>query len=385
MLKYFRNIFTRVKGEQYYPKQNETLETGMVEFAGWVFPAGKKNITITADGKPLRIMECHDMYRPDIAKEYPRKNDAERSGFYIIADTAGIGIGSKLFELSNNGVPFDKVRCNIVDPAAMALTPNKQIIVLGHPRSGTSLVASLISCLGINMGEKLGGATFGNARGNWEDADVIRITHGILLENKMLSPVNDIAICFLRATSRQFISEELSRKIISFINSRNSKYEQWGCKFPSTTLAFSTWKYYVPNARILAVFRSPEEVMDSIYRYHNFSAVHKDPSTNLKSWVLYNSILLKLLKEYGSDRIFAGTAQEILAKPEAFKSHLRDKFSLKINDADLGSMFSKDLFHSLPGKGTEILMDIARTKEAELVEHSYRLYEQLKGLSTIKG
>ena len=385
MLKHLINIFARVKGEQSYPRQNETLETGRIEFAGWVFPAGKKNITITAAGKPLRILECHDVYRPDIAKEYPRVKDAERSGFYIIADTAGIGMGSKLFELFNIGVPFERVQCNIVDPATMALAPNKQIIVLGHKRSGTSLVASLISRLGINMGEKLDGATFGNARGNWEDADVARITRGILAENKMLPPVDDIAISFLRATSRQFISEELSREIISFVNARNSKYEQWGWKFPLTTLAFSTWKYYVPNARIVAVFRSPEEVMDSVCRKHDCIAAYKDPAANLKAWVLYNSILLKLLNEYGGDRIFAGTAQDILAKPETFKSHLRDKFFLKVNDADLGSIFIKDLFHSVPEKGTEILMDIARTQEVALVEHSHKLYEQLKGLSTIKG
>jgi hypothetical protein len=234
------------------------------------------------------------------------------------------------------------------------------------------------------MGEKLGGADFGNAHGNWEDADVLRITRGILAENKILLPVDDIAVSFLRATSRQFISEMLSREIISFANTRNSRYAQWGWKLPMATLAFSTWKYYIPNASIVAVFRSPEEVVDSICRRNDSSITNKDPVTILKDWVLYNSVLLKLLNEYGSERIFAGTAQDILAKPDAFKSHLRDRFYLRVNDADLGGLFRKDLFHSIPGKGTDILMDIAWTQNAPLVEHSHRLYEQLKGLSTIK-
>ena len=59
---------------------------------------------------------------------------------------------------------------------------SKPIIVAGMHRSGTSIVASLLSALGVDIGQRLLPPDKGNPRGYFEDIDFLEFQRRVLSE-----------------------------------------------------------------------------------------------------------------------------------------------------------------------------------------------------------
>lgn len=68
------------------------------------------------------------------------------------------------------------------DKSTAMSTPAKRpvIVVLGMPRSGTSLLANLVHVLGVSLGDNLLHANQNNPEGYWENADICQVQQEIL-------------------------------------------------------------------------------------------------------------------------------------------------------------------------------------------------------------
>lgn len=62
----------------------------------------------------------------------------------------------------------------------MAKNQSKEVIILGMHRSGTSMVAGVLSRVGINMGKVMLGKTPSNPLGHFEDEDFYNLNRKIL-------------------------------------------------------------------------------------------------------------------------------------------------------------------------------------------------------------
>lgn len=127
-------------------------------------------------------------------------------------------------------------------------------------RSGTSLVASWINELGINLGDHLLGGDYSNKKGHFEDLDFLNFHKEILefqgYDNKGLHP--DIEI-------RSF-NDYQQRKIKHLIELKNSLRDQWGWKEPRTCLFLDTYKILLPDASYLIIFRRKDDVVNSLLK-----------------------------------------------------------------------------------------------------------------------
>ncbi|HMB65244.1 MAG TPA: hypothetical protein VKO42_00060, partial [Patescibacteria group bacterium] len=56
----------------------------------------------------------------------------------------------------------------------------KTVVVIGMHRSGTSLVAGIMQCLGVDMGSNLLSGNRGNPLGFFEDEDILDLNKRIL-------------------------------------------------------------------------------------------------------------------------------------------------------------------------------------------------------------
>ena len=155
-------------------------------------------------------------------------------------------------------------------------------------RSGSSLTASLLQSAGLHIGRQLLGSDSVNIKGHFENIDfyefhkaVLRsqaiIDHGWTLQEKI--NVED-----------RFV--EQAKEIVA----KNSLSSVWGWKEPRTTLFLDFWSELLPEAKFLLIYRSPWEVVDSLYRRgdHTFQ---DQPEFALKVWYHYNRIIIDFYQQ----------------------------------------------------------------------------------------
>ncbi len=136
------------------------------------------------------------------------------------------------------------------------------ICIIGMHRSGTSMVARLLSLCGLYLGpeEQLFGPNEGNPEGHFEHSGFLQIDEQLLghFGGAWESPprldvgwTNDPALINITTTARALIA--------SFPN-----HSPWGWKEPRTTILLEFWKSLVPNLRFVICVRNPLDVAKSL-------------------------------------------------------------------------------------------------------------------------
>jgi hypothetical protein len=125
-------------------------------------------------------------------------------------------------------------------------------VVLGMHKSGTTLVSQILHHSGISMGEIDTQWDYDSAN-KYEDQEFLHLNMELIraLDYEVLyvPPPED-----LTATTEQ---RERTRRLLA---ERSARHADWGFKDPRTTLAYPLWAEELPEHRIIAVWRPPEEI-----------------------------------------------------------------------------------------------------------------------------
>lgn len=184
---------------------------------------------------------------------------------------------------------------------------SRQLIVAGFHRSGTSLVSQLLHRAGLFMGFELLGAMPSNAFGHFEDVDVVRLHERLLADNGLTWHVTEPVIPYV-APERWTAMEQL-------IARRQEHTRLWGFKDPRLCLFLPLWKYLLPDAKVVVVYRHFAESVASLERRHSAdlfarrgpASLHRlfweDPDHALKMWVEGNQGLLAHARAHPDDTL----------------------------------------------------------------------------------
>ena len=124
----------------------------------------------------------------------------------------------------------------------------KVLIITGMHRSTTSLVTQWLRQCGLFIGERLVGPDQGNAPGQVEDPDFLKM-HERLLKKRNYSTAGLIDRPIPALTCEEV--DEL--KIL--IETRNKDHEEWGWKDHRTCLFLDTYERILPFAFYLVIVR----------------------------------------------------------------------------------------------------------------------------------
>jgi GT2 family glycosyltransferase len=224
---------------------------------------------------------------------------------------------------------------------------SRPVIIAGMHRSGTSLVASYLSTLGVHMGDRLLPADSGNRHGYFEDADFVAL-HGRTLRDATTEG---------EAGHRDWgwtESERLDRRLPGFAEEaralaagRAGRPGIWGWKDPRTTLLLDEWDGILAGeALYLLLYRFPWEVADSMQRL-GAGVFLRNPEWAYRIWTFYNRHLLDFHRRH-ADRALLVSTNALLREPGRFTALLREKLGLEVADAPLAQVRDRDLFVSLP-------------------------------------
>jgi len=138
----------------------------------------------------------------------------------------------------------------------------KQYIILGMHRSRTSLVASVLDALGVNMGEDMLGAMQGNPYGHFESIDFLELNMDILeaAGGDWHNPPDPEEIL---AVEDQF--HDLIRLTVQKYDQVS---EQWGWKDPRTCLTIPLYHKHLNDPTYIITQRSTDEIALSLLKRH---------------------------------------------------------------------------------------------------------------------
>ncbi len=150
---------------------------------------------------------------------------------------------------------------------------NACYIVLGMHRSGTSLVAGVLSKIGVFLGDKnnLLLQTVENPLGYFENNEVVLINDDIL---KFFGGTWDSIPTLQYGWHRDARLTSIRERIASFVESMESRHAPWGIKDPRMGITLPLWQEYLPeDTCYIITHRNPIEVIQSLQKRNNDIAV----------------------------------------------------------------------------------------------------------------
>ena len=218
-------------------------------------------------------------------------------------------------------------------------------IITGMHRSGTSLTASLMQNAGVHIGERLMGATPNNSKGHFENLDFVDF-HEYALRSQGISQ-EGWTIQKNIQTPQQFFDKA------KLIIAENETPNYWGWKDPRTTLFLDFWKNLLPQAYFIFAYRSPWEVIDSLYRRGD-EIFSNNPQFALQIWMHYNQIISEFYQRFPEQSILLNT-DNIIVDPTVISKLCNHKFGTNLKEPNQ-DIFDKSLMTNLASKSNRPML-----------------------------
>jgi hypothetical protein len=168
--------------------------------------------------------------------------------------------------------------------AADHVSPRTIVVVLGMHRSGTSLCAHVLSCLGIDMADELL-VHSSNGKGHWERLELMELHDRMLAicNRGYFTPLHDLALP--EAWWADPKVQAIKREILVFLQ-RRMGVMPFGFKDPRTARLMPLWNQIFRELNLAPKFvlclRNPAQVARSLR-----DRDHLDPQTGEYRWFIY--------------------------------------------------------------------------------------------------
>lgn len=252
---------------------------------------------------------------------------------------------------------------------------NKQLIIAGFHRSGTSMVAELFHAAGVFLGWDLLGTDESNPHGHFEDWDFIKY-HDRLLKSAGSNWKDENA-------KVPFVSSENYAEALELVNTRNLNKRVWGFKDPRVCLFLKLWNNLMPDGKVLIVYRHYVQSLSSIYKRHAVNLIHdkgpinfnfdffEEAEKGLKLWALYNEHLVEFAKN-NKENCFV-VSHDAIMNGYPLVQKLNDLFQLNLT----GATSSESIDPTLINTENPLI-----TVSPELMDRIKSIWQNLNNLST---
>lgn len=153
---------------------------------------------------------------------------------------------------------------------------NKQVVVLGIHRSGTSMVAGMLRHMGVFMGEDLIGKSKYNVMGHFEDRAFMHINEAILTVTggSWEVPPSKYQVASIWSTipddgedwgAHEKRRHEVLKRMTGEVALRNTTNKIWGFKDPRTVLTLEAWMPLLSKPKLVVVYRNFDSIVSSLY------------------------------------------------------------------------------------------------------------------------
>lgn len=160
------------------------------------------------------------------------------------------------------------------------------VLVLGMHRSGTSLLAGSLQAAGLHLGVVVNSAPF-NKKGNKENEAIRKLNERLL---------NEAGYAWDRPPDGQITCDPaLLEQARDLTRGLQQAGKPWGFKDPRTLFVLEGWLQLYPAARLIASFRHPSLVAQSLASRPSMPIT---PEQGIRLWSAYNRELLRIAQKH---------------------------------------------------------------------------------------
>jgi hypothetical protein len=248
---------------------------------------------------------------------------------------------------------------------------SRPFVIAGMHRSGTSMTASWMQALGVDVGQEFLPANVNNQPGYFEDVDFVALHRAIFEAACRHDEPGNPDVGWTESESLDMASVENFRdRAQELIRARNDN-AIWGWKDPRTTVLLPFWQTLLPQARYVLVYRHPWDVVDSMYRASQ-RLYEGRPDFPIKIWTYYNR---KMLEFYLANRdvcVLVNT-NVLVNHLERFGDLLGQKLGMPLREGPvevtLKGLFNADLMKNMPDTDPVVtLFQIAHPETVALLQ-----------------
>lgn len=249
------------------------------------------------------------------------------------------GVGGAITLRQNHPLYRDPLR-------GVRLNRTVQLIIAGFHRSGTSLLTQLLHRAGLFVGDELLGAMPSNPYGHFEDVEVLRIHQEILTPHG--------ADWQWDAAFPHYIGEDHWRAMVQLARRRNLAHTDWGFKDPRVCLLLGAWKYVLPDAKVVVVYRDPGESVRSLEQrqaddkfekragqYPSHLRTYSQPDHGLRLWDTYNRALVSFVRAHRDDCLVI--PHEALTQGYPVVRRINERFGAALTDVDTAEVYDPNV------------------------------------------
>ena len=208
------------------------------------------------------------------------------------------------------------------------------VVITGMHRSGTSLTTSLLQSSGVFIGDRLMAGGTGNTRGHFEDWDFVDLHRASLTAQS----VNREG--WTTQTDFTFSGKYLSRA--KSLLAARSQHPIWGWKDPRSTLFLDSWQSLIPQVKFIFVYRSPWNVVDSLYRRGDLIFKTK-PEIAIQTWISYNRKILNFCN-YTSRPWVLLKIEDVIDNPLLIINEINRELDLDLPSPE--NLYERSLFNN---------------------------------------
>ena len=155
------------------------------------------------------------------------------------------------------------------------MNKKKIIVILGNHRSGTSTITRALKIYGIDLSHSKGEIQNDNAKGHWEDDEIVKINEEIFRILKIkwysLNVLSEVDI-------KKIENSGIVKKAVEVIESRLNQYKIYAFKDPRVSKNIIFWKMifkklYTPVFYII-VNRNPKSCAKSLFVRDKFPKIY---------------------------------------------------------------------------------------------------------------
>lgn len=186
-------------------------------------------------------------------------------------------------------------------------TTRRALIITGFHRSTTSACANWLHCAGLDLGSNLMGGHISNAKGHFEDFEVVDI-HNKSLQKAGTSWLfhDEVDLC------EHPSSDSFKLALQNYVDKRFSVHNIWGVKDPRACLYLNDWHHVLGDSgRYLFIIRHWSSCVESLLKRHSRELAYNLPSSQsahsilafwrdfslaAKMWQSYNKRVLSFVK-----------------------------------------------------------------------------------------
>ena len=200
----------------------------------------------------------------------------------------------------------------------------RNCLILGSGRSGTSMAAGILASTGYFMGEELWPANIGNPKGSFEDREVNKINDELIAPGAPKKPpsglrkllLGDIPMLGHYQHWVAVLGPDVSIVCPPAMSERiaaATARQPFCFKDPRFSYSLSAWRPYIGDALLLCVFRDPSVTASSIVREckraDHMRGTEVDERWALKVWEAMYRYVLEVHYPQGGDWLFVHYGQ----------------------------------------------------------------------------